>query len=189
MAMTAIEICSTALLKLGARAISSFSEASTEADVARGLYAVTRDGLLATYPWSFTQAQLALAAGPTAPTADFAHAFALPADCLRVLSAGVGTAGRGLDYRIQGRELLTDADSLTLTYQRSVPEADLPPFFVTALIARLAAELCIPLTESAARAENLYRLAAAELRLARLLDAQQSTPRHVEDFTLIRARS
>lgn len=188
MALTDIEICSAALLKLGARGIASFAEASTEADVARSLYPVTRDGLLAAYPWSFTLAQTALAAEPTAPPADYAHAFALPADCLRVLSAGTGTSGRGLDYRIQGRQLLADADSLMLTYQRGVDEADLPPFFVAALIARLAAELCLPITESSSRAQGLHQLAAAEIRLARLLDAQQSTPRQVEDFTLIQVR-
>ena len=123
-----------------------------------------------------------------APTADYAHSFALPASCLRVISAGIGKAGRGLDYRVQGQKLLADAESLTLTYQRSVPESEFPAFFLGVLITRLAAELCLPLTEGTSRAESLYQLAAAELRLARLLDSQQSTPRRVEDFTLVEAR-
>ena len=147
MAMTAIEICSTALLKLGASPISSFTDATAEADVAAKLYPVTRDGLLRAYPWSFTMAQTVLTAETAIPAADYAHGFALPADCLRVLSAGVGKSGRGLDYRIQGSRLLADAESLTLTYQRSVPESEFPTFFTAVLVARLAAELCLPLTE------------------------------------------
>jgi hypothetical protein len=186
--MTSIEICSTALLKLGAAPITSFSDGTAESDVAARLYPVTRDGLLAAYPWSFTIAQIALTAEAAAPPADYAHSFALPAGCLRVLSAGIGLAGRGLDYRIQGNKLLADAKSLTLTYQRLVPESEFPAFFNAVLITRLAAELCLPLTEGTSRAEGLYQLAAAELRLARLLDSQQSTPRRVEDFTLIEAR-
>ena len=188
MAMTAVDICSTALLKLGASPIASFADATAEADVAARIYPVTRDSLLAAYPWSFTIAQTVLAAEASAPAADYAHSFALPATCLRVLSAGIGKSGRGLDYRIQGSRLLADAASLTLTYQRTIPESEFPAFFTAVLIARLAAELCMPLTEGTSRAESLYQLAAAELRLARLLDSQQSTPRRVEDFTLIEAR-
>lgn len=188
MVMTAIEICSTALVKLGASPIASFAEGTAESEIAARLYPITRDGLLAAYPWSFTIAQTALGAETAAPAADYAYSYALPADCLRVLSAGIGKAGRGLDYRVQGSKLLADAQSLTLTYQRTVPESQFPAFFTAVLIARLAAELCLPLTEGTGRAESLYQLAAAELRVARLLDSQQSTPRRVEDFTLIEAR-
>ncbi len=51
-----------------------------------------------------------------------------------------------------------------LNYQRRVPEAELPAFFVPLLVTRLAAEFCIPLTEGSSRAMDLYRLAEAELR-------------------------
>ncbi len=188
MAMTSIEICNTALLKIGAAPIASFTDATAEADVAARIYPITRDALLAAYPWSFTLAQAVLTAESAVPTADYAHSFALPTGWLRVISAGIGRAGRGLDYRVQGQKLLADAESLTLTYQRSVPESEFPAFFLGVLITRLAAELCLPLTEGTSRAESLYQLAAAELRLARLLDSQQSTPRRVEDFTLVEAR-
>ena len=53
---------------------------------------------------------------------------------------------------------------------------------------RLAAEFCIPLTEGSSRAMGLCRLAEAELRAARLIDSQQTTPQAFDDFTLIEAR-
>jgi hypothetical protein len=56
------------------------------------------------------------------------------------------------------------------------------------LVARLAAEFCLPLTENSSRAERLSRLADAELKVAKLVDSQQDTPPRVEDFTLIQAR-
>ena len=68
------------------------------------------------------------------------------------------------------------------------PEAELPAFFVPLLVTRLAAEFCIPLTEGSSRAMDLYRLAEAELRTARLIDSQQTTPQAFDDFTLIEAR-
>jgi hypothetical protein len=147
-----------------------------------------RDSLLACYPWSFTIAQVALLRDETAVPADFAYAFHLPSDMLRTISAGVGGRGRGLVFRIRGDRLVTDAAEVTLTYQRRVPESLFTPPFISALVAKLAAEFALPLTENAARAESLQRLATEEIRLARLLDSQQATPLRVEDFTLIRAR-
>ena len=55
-------------------------------------------------------------------------------------------------------------------------------------MSRLAAEFCIPLTESTSRAELLQRLAGSDFRDARLADSQQATPRAIEDFPLISVR-
>lgn len=51
-----------------------------------------------------------------------------------------------------------------------VAEMAFPPFFDQALIARLAAEFCLPLTESKTRACLLDKLAEDELRRAKLID-------------------
>jgi hypothetical protein len=187
MASTAIGLCSAALLKLGAMPIQSFAEGTVEATVAGSLYPIVRDGLLSAHPWSFSVVQARLADPATPLALDHAFGFDLPSDCLRVLSAGAGERGRGLRYRIQGNQLLADAAAVTLSYQRRPDESHFPPFFVAALVARLAAELCLPLTESSSRADRLHEVAMAELRLARLIDSQQSTPRRIEDFTLVEA--
>lgn len=188
MPMTAVELCATALLKIGANTIQSFSDETAEAECARRLYPLTRNALLSAHPWSFTLAQVELQPEPGEPVADFAHSFALPADHLRTVSVGTGRRGRGLVHRVQGGRILTDAAPITLTYQRIVAEEELPPFFLQLLVTRLAAELCVPLTENTSRAMELFRLAEAELRLARLIDSQQGTPQRVDDFTLIAAR-
>jgi hypothetical protein len=188
MAYSDLDLCSQALVRLGAAPISSFSEGSAEATVAQRLYALVRDGLVSAHPWSFSIGQAALDQPVPADSQDHAWRHPLPADCLRVISAGAHRAGRGLDYRVQGSGLLADQPAITLTYQRRVPESDYPPFFAAALVARLAAEFCLPVTESASRAEVLRKAADLELRQARLIDSQQSTPRRFEDFTLIEAR-
>lgn len=188
MAYSDISLCSSALLKIGARPIEVFDEGSAEADVAGKLYANTRDALLVAHPWAFSLRQAELIEAPIPPEADFEHAFHLPDDMLRTISAGSAGRGRGIAYRILGRNLVTDVSRVTLTYQFRADENDFPPHFAQALIARLAAEFCIPLTEGTSRTEALYRLATAELRVARLIDSQQATPLAVEDFTLIEAR-
>jgi hypothetical protein len=185
---TTVELCNAALLKLGAEPIATLDDASVEADFARRLYPFVRDGLMVAHPWSFTLATARLEADAEPPLAEFSHSFTLPGDHLRTLSAGVGQSARGLTYRIQGSKLLAGAQSIVLGYQRRVGEAMFPAFFVQALVARLAAELCIPLTEGTSRAAELVDLAELDLRRARLVDSQQSTPRAIEDFTLIEAR-
>ena len=188
MALSAVDIASRALMRLGAASINGFDDGSTEAALAGTLYATARDALLSAHPWSFATAQSALSLLTDQPMADFAHAFQLPGDFLRGLSAGQAGRGRGLRYRITGQQLHSDAETLTLTYIFRPDEAAIPPFFDQALIARLAAELCIPITESSSRADLMFRLAEDEFRRAKSIDALQDTPTRFEDFSLIKAR-
>lgn len=188
MALSAIALCSRALLMIGATSISSFDEGTAEAEVAANLFPSVRDALLSTHPWNFASRAEWLARLATAPQADFQEAFSLPDDCLRVLAAGAGPRSSGLRYRIIGRQLHCDSDQVLLRYVQRVTEEIFPAFFDQVLISRLAAEFCLPLTESTTRAEFLYRLADQELRRARLTDAQEQTPDALEDFPLVDVR-
>jgi hypothetical protein len=188
MALSSIALCARALIKLGATGIASFDEGTAEAEVAANLYPVVRDAILSSHPWNFATGQVTLPRLGAVPVADYRHAFQLPADFLRALSAGAGPFGRGLSYRIAERRLHANAEQVTLTYIFRPDEIAFPPFFDHALISRLAAEFCLPLTESTSRAELLARLAEDELRRARLIDAQEETPARIMDFSLIAAR-
>lgn len=188
MALTALALCSRALLKIGAATIASFDEGTAEAEVAANLYPSIRDALLSAHPWNFASGQAMLAQLAAVPVADFAHAYQLPPDFLRALSAGGGGRGQGFAYRIAESRLHCNADAVTLTYIFRPAELSFPPFFDQALIARLAAEFCLPLTESTSRAELLYKLAEDEVRRARLIDAQQDTPPAITDFPLVEVR-
>lgn len=189
MALTAIGLCGRALIKIGATAIATFDDGSAEAEVASALFGPARDGLLSANAWSFATVQATLPRLAVEPVADYANAFQLPTDFLRALGAGGNGRGRGVGYRIVGRTLHCDSETVTLTYVGRPAEEDFPAFFDQALIARLAAEFCIPLTESSSRAEALARLAEAEFRRARQIDAQQDNQPGFEDFTLIDARA
>ncbi len=188
MSLTDVEICSVALVKIGANEITSFDDETFEADVARRLYEVTLRGLIASHPWYFSMAEAELAPMAESPIAGFSMVFALPADVLRIVSAGGSSRARGLDYRLVGGRLHASSSRVVLRYQRRPDTAGFPPYFVQALIARLAAEFCLPITEGTSRADALYKLAAGEHKVARLIDSQQAVPRAVEDFTLIAAR-
>jgi hypothetical protein len=188
MALNSIELCSSALVKLGADSISSFEDGTAEARVAARLYPLVRDAVLSVHPWSFATKKAELARLATTPATDFAYAYQLPNDFLKALSAGDEFRGRGMVYQIVNRQLHSDAESVVLSYLYQPSEGDFPAYFTPALVTRLAAEFCLPLTENTSRADRLTRLAEEELKLAKLVDSQQDTPPRVEDFTLIEAR-
>ena len=189
MSSQVISICSCALIKIGARAITSFTDGTAEAEVALHLYDGCRDALLSSYPWRFATTQKKLVQLADPPFADFSHAFQLPLDFLRAISAGNGRRGQGILYRIHENELRTNAKEVILTYIFRTDEENFPPFFTELLINQLACEFCLPLTESSARAEYLAKNAEIALQKAKLIDAQQDIPSAISDFPLISVRS
>jgi len=188
MALNDVALASRALVRIGAAPITAFDDNTAEAEIAASLFAPTRDALLSAYPWSFATGQVALSELGAVPVADYDHAFGLPNDYLRALSAGAGGKGRGLNYRIARGALHTNSESVILTYVFRPDESEFPPYFDQALISRLAAEFTIPVTENTSRAEALFRLAEQEFERARQIDSQQDSPNRIEDFTLVDVR-
>ena len=184
--LTDLQLCNAALVKLGATQIVGFDDPDAAAAIAASLYPLIVEAVLSAHPWSFTlkRAQLTAAAG--APPVDFERRFLLPADFLRALY--LDNRGASPRYALIGGELHTDADAVVLTYQFRPPEASFPPFLRVALVARLAADFCIPLTENSSRAEALDRLAERELERAWVIDRSQDTPPLIADDTLTRVR-
>jgi hypothetical protein len=182
MPLSPVGLCNRALLKIGAQPIQSFYDDRVEADIALSFFEPTRDALLSAYPWRFAVAQTTLPQLNITPLADYSYAFQLPDDCLRVLSLG------GIAYRRVGNTLQTNASTAIIDYIFRPEDELAPAYFEQALMARLAAEFCLPLTENTSRANLLYELADNEFERSKRIDAQQDTPRALDDFSLINAR-
>jgi hypothetical protein len=184
MALNDIALCARALIRLGAKPISSFTDGSAESEICGALYGPTKDALLSAYGWSFATGQVELTKLDEETIGGYQSVFALPNDYLRALSAGSGLNAKGLDYRIMRGKLYTNADTVYLTYIFRADEGEFPPFFDAALISRIAAELTIPLTENTSRFETFTKLAESEFARARQIDAQQDRPSRIERFPL-----
>ena len=189
MTYTKIDLCSRALIKLGAQTIASFDEATAEAKVCSQLYEPTLESLLAAYPWRFALEKAQLPRLVQTPQADYQYAYQLPHNCVRVLSAGNSDRSQGLKYKIVGNMLHTNSEQVIISYISRPDETAFPPFFSNALIAKLAAEMCLPLTESTTRTDYMYNRAEEEFKTAKLTDSQQDVPSCFQDFSLIEVRS
>jgi hypothetical protein len=191
MALSDVALCARALVMIGAAPISSFEEDVAEAEIAWMLYPTIRDGMLASYPWRFAArgvwlSRVSDALDQAAPR-DAMQSFALPRDFIRLLSLE-NDGGKITRFELGDRAVSCSAETAWLGYVARLPEGSFPPWFDLALIARLAAEFCLPLTESSTRADYLFKRSETQFREARLADAQQSTPHAIDDFSLISAR-
>ena len=188
MALNDVALCSRALIRIGANPITSFTDGSVEAEIASALFEPTTNALLSSYQWSFATKQVALTLLGNDPAADYSHAYGLPNDYLRALSAGSDKRGRGTNFRIQGTALHANVASVVLTYIYRPDEVNFPPYFDQAVITRLAAEMTIPVTENTSRAEAMFRMADDEFKRARQIDAQMDSPQRLESFVLTDVR-
>lgn len=82
---TKTEICNLALAHLGVgKPITDLdTDDSAEAEVLRRFYDITRKQVLRDFDWSFAAAFVTLEETDTAPTTEWAYAYALPDDCLK----------------------------------------------------------------------------------------------------------
>ncbi|MEK9796979.1 MAG: hypothetical protein VW713_09580, partial [Alphaproteobacteria bacterium] len=88
-AISAVSICSNALLLLGDAPISSFDEDNDRTRLVANLYSAKRDRVLRAHPWNCATKREVLSPDATAPAFDWANRFLLPGDWLRTLSVGL----------------------------------------------------------------------------------------------------
>jgi len=179
-----ITICSNALLKLGARPISSFDEATDAARLCSNLWPQVRDAVLRAHPWNCAIKRTNLAPKADPPAFGFSFAFTLPADCLRLLEADTA-----FDYVVEGREILGDENPLYIRYiYRNEDPNSYDTLLVDALSAVMQAELAYPITKSTSQQDAAWALYTGKLKLARAVDGQEGSPETFGDFPLISIR-
>lgn len=154
-----VEIINIALSRLGESPIQSLDEGSVPANAAKLHYDTERRATLRSYPWNFALKQATLAELEV-DAVDFRHAFALPADSLRVVRVWASDTRQPLRYTVRGGTLFADSGSVTVEYVADIKDAHLyDPKFVEALSYRLASALAMPVKgspELMANYMNLY---------------------------------
>lgn len=149
-------------------------------------YPMMRDALMRKYRWNFTITRVILAPD-TGYTLAFGgvQAFALPADCARVI--GIWGDGRGVytnvnytdgpTWKLEGRHILTWDSVCRLIYQRkNVPVGDWDACFNDVLAWMLARELSISVGQDDSHAKDCEAMQRDALRTARTSNAFETTP-------------
>ena len=174
---TEVSICSNALRRLGDDPITSLTDDTERARLCNSFYADARDACLRSHPWNFAITRASLAQLSATPVYGFDYQFALPTDpfCLRVLAMEFEDyVFKVENLSTQGRVLLTDQETAKIIYIARVTDATLfDSLFVDTLVAKLAADLAYPVTNSLKVQEQMYKLFQLKLSEARSIDGQE----------------
>lgn len=181
---SSVDICNSALAKVGTARIASLSDNTEEARLCNELYPKLKLELLRSHPWNFAIDRVELAEIANDPIFEYDIQFQLPDNCIRVLGIDATENYKNIEWKVEGRKILTKGvASLMIKFINSdVVEDDFDESFKEALAFRIAADLAYPLTQSISLSDNLYQKYERSLALARSYDAQEgSSDRFVAD--------
>ena len=177
-ANTPVDLCSRALILIGAEPITSFEDGTTEALVSVNMYEdVVRTSLVNTR-WRFATNQAILNLLTAAPTGRYDRAYQLPSGYLMVHTATV--EDNIIDYQIYGDKLFADtsaSDTVILDYTFRANELDFPSYFTIAVEYALAMVFATSIARDASLAALMEKQATNAMAKARSLDSQQQTTR------------
>lgn len=172
MAQSEVQICNNALIKLGADTITSLSDDTKAARLCNKMYSIVRDDLLRSHLWNFAIEREALAQLSTNPDFGYTYQYQLPSDCLRVLRIKDSRA----EYRIEGRKLLTDENTVNLIFIKRVTDtSQFDASFADLLALKLAVEIGYAITNSGSIVQGLNDLFERRYRRAKMIDAQEDS--------------
>ena len=107
-----VQICNSALNQLGAASITALTDNSKNARLCNERYAVVRDAVFRSHPWNSLIKRQQLAQTTNTPAYGFSYEFALPSDCLRVLTIDAYNS----DYKVEGRKILWNESTIKIIY-------------------------------------------------------------------------
>lgn len=188
-----VDIVNRALSKLGETRITSLDSPGKAAGLAASLFDTVRDSEISAHAWAFAKHRMMLPAEAEHPPFGWAYQYLLPADCLRVLEAGLWPqavmddyiGGDTSQYALEGQRLLTNlGPALNLKYLMRVEDPGLfPPAFVEALACKLAVEMAESLTGSNSKRELAWKEYEMAVKQARRINAISLPPQAVQDDT------
>lgn len=188
-----VEICNIAADLCGERAISSISPPSTETEklFARH-YDEQRQQLLRQGVWNFAATRMLISRNTTDPEFDYADAYDLPVDCLRVLSVGDIDFRGSTQFVVEGRQILMNnsgADSLKLRYIKDVTDVTKwDAGFRRLMVIQLALQVAYQITKKEKIIERLEALLRAEWKGAFSIDGQETPPTRIQNSKYLTAR-
>jgi len=184
-----VNMCNSALNLLGASTISALTDDTKNARLCNQRYEPVRNRVFRSHAWNCLHKRVQLAQNSTAPVVEYDHAYALPSDCLRVLKINNGTTdsiATNLDYKLEGRNIVTDLDTVFLIYiALDTDPNNYDTYLRESISHQLAADICYAITNNATLANNYMSRADERLREARFIDATENSLGTVEanEFT------
>ena len=165
-----IQICNSALNQLGASSITALTENSKNARLCNERYETIRDAVFRSHPWNCLVKRIQLAQDTDTPAWGFSYQYTLPSDCLRVLQI----KDYNLDYKIEGRKLLINEDTVFLIYLAQITDVnELDVLLRETISAGLASDISYAITSNLQVTKLMTEKYGLKLSEARHTDASE----------------
>lgn len=171
---SAVDVCNSALQKVGAASIISLSDNSRSARACAQAYDTNRRSELRKHHWNFAMKRVVLAPDATAPAFDYLYQFTLPSDCLKVILPPDDT----IDWVIESGKLLTNnGTSVNLRYIADVTDpTKWDAAFYDMVSIATAIDIVEVITNSTAKMQALEKAYKDALNEARRNNAFEQLP-------------
>ena len=189
-----VEICNLALGWLGCNLIISIDDETAEASLCKVNFPLLRDAVLEARAWTFASKRTTLPPTvgglPAEEVFGYASRFTVPADCIRILMAGsTPNFYDRMYWEKENDEILANVGILYIKYiWRITDPTKFSSSFVQALAARLASDLCIPLTENRSLQADMWTLYQNKLADAAATDGMQGRQQPIRSDALVLPR-
>jgi len=187
-----VSICNQALGWLGAESITSLSDRSTTAELCKNNYPILRDAVMTEMAWTFATDR---ATSVTADLDAWGHNYkhSVPPNWLQVLRVYRKVTNESkldsMGWVREGNFIITKEATVYLWGIKQVTATSyFSEAFTQCLAARIAADLCIPITQNVNQQGALWQLYGAKLEKAAMSDGLQGSNEVIQSEALIDAR-
>lgn len=183
MPTTKLEVASSALVMIGANAVSAFSATGTAEEIAcHHLYQTCLDQWLSLFPWRFATKTAELSRDVTGPVTLWSASYQQPADMKALQAVIVDTIGRAIPFDRFEDKIRCDAGSsqkvyAVYTYEPAVVRW--PGYFVALMEVALANKLAFALASKLDLKADYEKDVEKFFRLAKNADSRQQTTRRL----------
>ena len=192
MATTKVDICSTALVMIGANTITSFSDDSTEANVCNTVYEDILKSALTRHRWRFATEQKQLSLLTAEPTGRYAYAYQLPTqpELLQLITLTVNDIV--IPYERYGDKVFLDnygsSSTVICDYIYRADEGEFPPHFILALEYTLASLFAGSIARDSGMIKQFSDMAERQYLIAKNVDSAERTTKQLDQSRFINLR-
>jgi hypothetical protein len=188
-ANTAIKICSRASMLIGGDPIQSFTDGTTESDLADAVYEDIVRAALTSSRWRFATKQFQLNRLADVPIGRWDSAYQLPSDSLMINSITVQDLPIEFDtYEDKIYNNAVAADEVIADYIYRASESSWAPYFTLGIEFSVASVFALSLARDASLSAAMDQQAQVQLIKARRLDSQAQTTRKLKTTRFIAQR-
>lgn len=185
-----LETINAALTALGADPIQDIDEDVENARRVKRVYLMLLKSTLRKHYWKFALKEASLSKLSTTPIfTEYADIYQLPADYIRLKKTSLDAPDFPGDYKIKGRAIYCNADTLDIEYVRFVDDPnDWDAEFKTAFAAEIASMLAFPVSTNATFSTTAKADAKDRLRQAKSSDSMEVNPEKPSRGSWVRGR-